>query len=334
MTGISVIIPIYNVENYLEDCLNSLITSSKLVDENKFEVILVNDGSTDGSGILAGKFAEQTPNFHYYEKSNGGLGDARNYGLTKARFEYIAFIDSDDKISEDFLEVALDEVEKDPDLVIFDWFDYYSDESTTIIKGIEKDSEIWTVQPAAWNKIYHKRLFENTQFPIRKLYEDVGVTYKVISQIKNYKYINKPLYYYRRNREGSILNTVNNKINDIYDVLDNIKDYYKKTDSLNNKNYDGLCYQYLKLLMWSNMYRQIKYYRFNIFGFYRKMKSTRNEIYNLFPDWKENLFIKNNESYFLDRFGEKYIERLDGLGKNLISTLNIYFILVFKKIRN
>lgn len=106
--------------------------------------------------------------------------------------------------------------------------------------------------------------------------------------------------------------------------------FYKKKNALSQENKEGLCYQYVKLLMWSNMYRQLKFYKFNFVGFHNKMKKTRSLIYNLFEDWKENKYIKNNQEYFRARLGNNFVERFDYIGENILKTSLVLSILVIK----
>lgn len=195
---------------------------------------------------------------------------------------------------------------------------------------MENKDELWTIQPSAWNKVYKTELFENVKFPKGKIYEDVGTIYKLLINIKNYIYINEPLYNYRKNREGSILSTISSNINDIYDVLEDTYSFYKINNRMSKKNNQGLCYQFIKLLMWSNMYRQLKYHKLNIIGFHLKMKHTRSLIYSLFPNWKENMVIENNQEFFNDRFGVNYIFNIDNLGKNIFSTIFVTIKLIIK----
>ena len=143
-------------------------------------------------------------------------------------------------------------------MIVFDWMDVGENDYTNIVKGMDFPDHLWTVQPSAWNKVYKSSLFNDVKFPKGKIYEDVGTIYKLLSYVKDYIYINKPLYKYRKNREGSILTTISPKIDDIYDMLEDTYSFYQENNQLSQKNIEGLCYQYVKILMWSNMYRQLK----------------------------------------------------------------------------
>lgn len=331
MDGLSVIIPIYNVEKYIDYCLQSVLKSMGSL--SSIQIILVDDGSKDQSGEIAQRFANQYANFYYVSKENGGLSDARNYGLQYVTYNYVTFLDSDDLLTENYFSEILKALQDQPDMIIFDWMDIGEDDYTNIVKGMDFSSDLWTVQPSAWNKVYKMSLFNEVKFPKGKIYEDVGTIYKLLWYVKDYIYINKPLYQYRKNREGSILSTISPKINDIYDVLEDTYSFYKGKDAFSSKNVEGLCYQYVKILMWSNMYRQLKFYRFNFVGFYKKMKVTRNLVYQYFENWKHNPILLNNTSYFTNRFGENYINRIDNLGNGFFFTAYTVVILTVRNIR-
>ncbi|MBY0124239.1 glycosyltransferase family 2 protein [Bacillus sp. S/N-304-OC-R1] len=330
MNGLSLIIPIYNVQDYLEDCLQSVVKS--MGNYSDIQVILVNDGSKDQSGDIAKGFANQHPHFFYVCKENGGLSDARNYGLQYVQYNYVTFIDSDDYIAENYFSEVFEALKSQPDMIIFDWMDVGEDNYTNLIKGIEFPKELWTVQPSAWNKVYKTSLFNEVKFPKGKIYEDVGTIYKILLYVDNYIYINKPLYKYRKNRKGSILTTISPKVNDIYDALEDTYSFYQTKNALSVMNNEGLCYQFVKILMWSNMYRQLKYYKLNFVGFYKKMKLTRILVYSFFDNWKTNYFLLNNTDYFTNRFGENYIERIDNIGKGFIATAYTILILIVRNI--
>ncbi len=333
MYNLSVILPIFNVESYLSDCLDSLLKSMSLVSfEKNIEVVLVNDGSTDQSANIAKDYSSRY-NFIYLDKENGGLSDARNHGLQYATGDYVTFIDSDDKITDNYFSSIFKAMDNYPDLIIFDWYDFFDEEPQKKVSGMDDKNHLWSVQPSAWNKVYKRQFFLDIKFPKGKVYEDVGTIYKILSKVKVFKYIEQPLYMYRKGRQNSLLTTINPKINHIYDVLEDTYQFYRLIINTDQQVKDGLCYQYVKLLMWSNMYRQLKYYKYNIWGYYKKMKETRNLINKRFPDWKNNELIERNSLYFINRFGENYINTINRIGKNFSSTLYTLFILITKNYR-
>lgn len=328
MNGLSVIIPIYNVENYIDQCLQSVVNS--MGSFSNIQIILVDDGSKDQSREIAQSFVNQYANFHYVSKVNGGLSDARNYGFQYVIYNYVTFLDSDDYIDESYFSEVFEALQSQPDMIIFDWMDVGENNYTNIVKGMDFPDYLWTVQPSAWNKVYKTSLFSEVKFPKGKIYEDVGTIYKLLWYVNKYIYINKPLYKYRKNREGSILTTISPKINDIYDVLQDTYSFYIGNNAFSGRNVEGLCYQYVKILKWSNMYRQLRFYKLNFWGFHKKMKQTRDLINELFPDWETNEYINKNGGYFEARLGNGFVKKLDGIGKNFIETAVIVMLLIIK----
>lgn len=298
-------------------------------DHPNIQVLLINDGSQDKSGQIAQNFANTYKQFTYIEKENGGLSDARNNGLQFVKYEYVAFLDSDDLIEENYFSVLLKQVEQNPDVIIFD-IKAFDKHSEYILNGLEIPSNLWTVQPNAVNKVYKRNLFNNVLFPKGIVYEDVGTTYKLLFYIKHFIYINEPLYRYRENREGSIMSTTSPKINDIYIVLEDTYKFYKQNNALTANNLEGLGYQYIKLLMWSNMYRQLKFYKLNYLLFYKKMSKTKKLIDIRFDTWRTNKIIHENKAFFINRFGNNYIKKIDHLGKDFFGTLYVLLMLIVR----
>lgn len=206
---ISVIVPVYNVEKYVTDCLLSI--SQQTYDD--FEVIVVDDGSTDNSNKVAKSF-EKDARFKVYYKENSGLSDARNYGLNYAQGEFVTFIDSDDTVSKYYLEnlyEALKQSKSDISVSNYELVyevkipnkeyrqlriikrDYSSEEALTkMFLQKEFDSN-------ATSKLYKMELFTCIRFPSRKLYEDFGTTYKLFSLAKKITFISsKDYFYYQR----------------------------------------------------------------------------------------------------------------------------------------
>ena len=292
------------------------------------QVLLINDGSQDQSGEIALNFSEIYEQFNYYEKENGGLSDARNYGLQFVEYDYVAFLDSDDLLDESYFSVLLKQIGQNSDLIVFD-LEAFNDTSRYVLNGIEVPNNLWTVQPNAVNKVYKRALFDQILFPKGLIYEDVGTTYKLLFYVNHYIYINQPLYRYRESRQGSIMSTISPKINDIYLVLDNTYKFYTEKNALTANNMEGLGYQYIKLLMWSNMYRQLKYFKLNYFSFFKKMSATKRLIDSRF-EWRKNTLIIKNEAFFINRFGNKYMKKIDNLRKGFFSTLYVLSLLIVR----
>ena len=223
---ISIIVPIYNVEKYLRMCLDSIEHQTY----SNIEVLLINDGSLDSSGEICQEYVARDSRFRYFEKENGGLSDARNYGIERSNGKYLTFIDSDDWVEptyiDDMYQAAL---KNDSEIVVsnytqFDvkenhylvhvWDDYYEKNYSnkklmnSLPLLVRKDYSFLT----SWGILFSRKLFNNVKFPKGKVIEDSRTNYKLFSKSKCTTYINKSLYMYRIGREGSIINTVNEKL--------------------------------------------------------------------------------------------------------------------------
>lgn len=225
---VSIIVPIYNVEKYLERCLESLVNQTY----QEIEILLINDGSTDLSATLAKAYDEKYENVFLFNKENGGLSDARNFGLKYARGEYIAFIDSDDWIDITMIEkMILKADQTHADVVCCD-MEYVDDQGNREFSSggdfdwivVKDHPEIISINNSACNKIYRRNLFEQIKFPIGAWYEDLGTIPKVIFLSEKIAKVNEPLYFYYQ-RTGSISHTKNEKVFDIYKCLNSVKDF-------------------------------------------------------------------------------------------------------------
>lgn len=210
---ISVVVPIYNVEEYLPLCLDRLACQTY----PHIEVLMVNDGSPDNSEAICLEYAHKYSNFYYYKKANGGLSDARNFGIDKAKGEYIGFVDSDDYISTDMYSIMYQNAVKyNADIVAVGFvevinrdykennFDDLREEvlgTEEAIKNLFSNSKYSNY---AWNKLYKARLFEQIRYPIGKKMEDLGTTYKLFGKAQKVVYYPAKLYYYYQ-RPDSIL---------------------------------------------------------------------------------------------------------------------------------
>ena len=214
---ISIIIPVYNVENYLRSCLDSVLSQTY----KDFEVLMVNDGSTDSSGAICQEFAERDSRFHYFEKENGGLSDARNYGLDRAKGHYITFLDSDDFLFEDYLENLYHASRlSDSDITIGGYcrfgdsnFYFYNDrfksDSLVSLKDFQAiqylDSMLdvtFLTFSTAWGKLFKRELFSELRFPYGKYAEDQFLIWKLYMKADKIYVFNGASYVYRMNPSG------------------------------------------------------------------------------------------------------------------------------------
>ena len=207
---ISVIVPIYNVENYLVRCIESIINQTY----SNLEIILVDDGSPDKCSIICDEYAKKDSRIKVIHKKNGGLSDARNAGLDIATGEYIGFVDSDDYIDKNMYKEMINElIEKNADIVSCAINNIYSDR-TEIINIDEEiyDAELAlknlilgkNINQTVWNKLYKKEVIGNILFEKGKINEDEFWTYRILANSKKIITLNKPLYSYLH-RASSIM---------------------------------------------------------------------------------------------------------------------------------
>ena len=203
---ISVIVPVYNVKDYLTECVDSLLAQTF----DNYEVLLIDDGSTDGSSTLCESLKTGHPHVHVLHKHNGGLSSARNFGLKHAKADLVAFVDSDDTVKPDYLKSLHDALEKDSaDLAVCG---YDSDlPRAETLSGKDATIQLLTKQEnldvLAWNKLYKKSLFFDNDifYPEGEVHEDNLTTYKLYSKAKKVTFVSESLYHYRQ-RENSITN--------------------------------------------------------------------------------------------------------------------------------
>lgn len=259
MQKISIIVPAYNVEKYIDRCLKTLVNQTL----QDIEIIIVNDGSKDKSEEIIEKYVKQYPTkIKYYEKKNGGLSSARNYGLGYATGEYVAFLDSDDYVEKNMYEEMYNLAKKEnADMVecdfVWEWkfgkkvFDKRRDYK--VKKEMMKKPRV-----VAWNKIYKRELLNKTKtrFPDGLIYEDLEFFLKLLPYLNKISYINKYFVHYTQ-REDSISNTQTEKTGDIFKILDNIFDFYKE-QNLYNKYKKELKYMSRRILLGSSMKRILK----------------------------------------------------------------------------
>lgn len=215
MPLISVIVPIYKVEKYIDRCVESILAQSF----TDFELILVDDGSPDNCPQICDEYAKKDSRIKVVHKQNGGLSDARNAGIDVAKGEWLAFIDSDDYVHEDYLGSLYNAAaENGADLAICDFVRVNDDENV-----IEKDHSFdglvtedkntlfeymysnWRIRPA-WNKLYKKEIFSELRFAFGKIHEDEFAIHHVLYNCRKAVIIKDGLYYYRI-RQNSIMTT-------------------------------------------------------------------------------------------------------------------------------
>ncbi len=292
MPKVSVIVPVYNVEKYIEKCLDTLVNQTL----EDIEIIIVNDGSKDNSKKIIEKYIEKYPRkIKYLDKENGGLSDARNYGMPYAKGEYIAFLDSDDYVELDMYEKMYELAKKeDSDMVECDFYWEYEDKIREDIGAIysNKKEMLEKIRVVAWNKLIKREIIEKSkiEFPKGYRYEDVEFTYKLIPYLDKFSFLKKSCVHYIQ-RANSISNVQNERTKEILDVLDNVLEYYKE-NGLYEEYKMELEYIYTRYLLCSSLLRMVKIE--NKDSRKKILKETWNNLNTKFPNWKKNEILINN----------------------------------------
>ena len=289
MVKVSVIVPVYGVEKYIVKCINSII-NQKLKD---IEIIVVNDGTKDNSiKLIEENFNDDR--IKIFNKENGGLASARNYGIKKAKGEYLFFVDSDDFIDECLEEMYNKATKNNVDLVICDYYKYFENGEKIhipIIPFFEKNNNKCSItsMPGAVCKLVKRNIVleNNIEFFEKHYFEDNAIMPYLCALCKNFVYINKPYYYYLQ-RDGSILNQqkYNKKWEDIFPALTNLYNRFKD-DNIINEYYEELEYIYIEYLLHAANLKFIDYKE----GI-PNIKKVSKVMKEKFPKWRKNYYYK------------------------------------------
>ena len=293
MVKVSVVIPLYNSELYLRKCLDSLVNQTL----KEFEIILIDDGSTDNSINIIKEFQNIYDNIILIEQKNSGIGRSRNKGIKKASGEYISFIDSDDYVENTFLEDMYNFcIKNNLDMCVCDYYIHNYD--NTIIKKdvydfgikniLDDTTIIYKINHSPWNKLYKKDMIinNNIYFAQDLKYEDTPFVIKSIVCAERMGKLNKYLNHYiiRKKSETTVMDK---RVFDIFKILDITNDYISDNIYINSKKYLNV----EKILNYIIQQR------------YQKDNKLRNKfiddaykyLNDLFPDWKKcEYFNKNN----------------------------------------
>ncbi|MBR3167082.1 MAG: glycosyltransferase family 2 protein [Erysipelotrichaceae bacterium] len=231
---VSVILPIYNVEKYLARCLDSVVSQTY----HNLEIILVDDGSTDGSGSIAERYAETDKRITVYHKKNGGLSSARNYGIDRCNGEYLTFIDSDDYVESDYVSYLFELLNNQTyKLSICSIYNDFEDSGRVVDNGdhtkrilsakeaIEMMCYHDLVDTCAYAKMYHRDLFKDVRYPEGKLFEDIGTTYLLFDQNEAISCGFESKYHYVIRRNSIVTGQYNPKKLDLLEMTDQMADY-------------------------------------------------------------------------------------------------------------
>lgn len=282
---ISIVIPCYNEENNIKRCIDSVKKQSY----EDFEVILVDDGSTDKTAEVIKKNIEGDKRFKYYHKENGGVSSARNYGIKKAAGSYISFIDSDDYIDPDFLKLLYENIKENNGDISICYYNRVYDSSTKEMK-FNKEYHDLIKFPAPWGKLYKTSLFteNNLYYPEGKWYEDLGVFSKLLMLNPKISLVEKPLlnYMYLQNSD-SIMHSYDNRIYQIYDIMEDIEKFAKE-NGIYEKNIDKIEFIYIYHVLIGTIYRSSFLDDFDK----NTIKKIVRYVEDKYPNWHNNKYIQ------------------------------------------
>lgn len=255
----SIIVPVYNIENYIEECINSIIKQTY----KNFELILVDDGSTDNSGKICDEFQQKDERIVVVHKKNGGLSDARNTGILNSTGMYLMFIDGDDFLnSNNDLKKILKMINKyNADIIQYKMVYYYDNDKYLNQKDIidvNNVSDLFNslnilnkngnISVSACDKIVKRSLVidNNLFFEVGLISEDIMWSYNLYLKSKSIKVLNHPIYVYRQQRTGSITTQKSFKhMNDMFEIIKYWFEYKYDDEKIKNLYYNMISYWYL-----------------------------------------------------------------------------------------
>ena len=286
---VSVVVPVYNVKKYLKRCLDTVVNQTY----KKLDIIVIDDGSTDGSGNLCDEIGSSDDRIRVIHQENKGLSAARNKGIDISKGNYICFVDSDDYLSLDYVNVLLKTaLNTNSDIVVCDFergeadnytFERQQDGINIETFNSDRALEIWhgkykDVETISWNKIYKKSIFENgLRYPDGMYFEDVPTIHRQVKEAKRISYISNKLYYYYQ-RKSSIMHAYSDKkiIHNLHNQEERLKWFEK----------EKLEAAYVRLLSKCMKYYMVSYLM-------AEDKKLKNEILSKFK-----LMLKENKKKF------------------------------------
>ena len=311
MDLISVIVPVYQVENYLNQCIESIIEQTY----TNLEIILIDDGSNDNCPQICDDWSIKDKRIKVIHKKNGGLSDARNVGLDIAKGKYIAFIDSDDWVDSRYIELLYNSlIKSEADISACSIQKVYDADSVDpynlnpklqlvtpkeAIKDILYDRRFKTV---AWNKLYSKEILSGERFIVGRIHEDEFFSYKVFDKAQKLVFVDASLYKYRQ-RSGSIMSSPSLKHLDLLDAYLNrikfLENNYTDLASKDKLNFCIACINFYKDFLKSDSdFKKIALNR--IKNYRRKVKFNIKEFNVL--SWKEKIYVIFSKSMIIDYY--------------------------------
>lgn len=291
---VSVIIPCYNSESFLDRCLRKLL-DTKFSD---FEIICINDGSKDNTLKKLSEYSKKYKNIKIIDQVNQGQAVARNNAVKEAKGEYIAFVDSDDFTKSEILEKMYEQaVKNNSELVYCDYYEYYGENNTKLYKNKyteDKQKNAILANFAPWGKLYKADFFKKNKFQFLpgKLFEDIAVVPIIAALAKNPTYLEEPLYFYNMENDSSIRRkTYNKKLEDIIYVADYLYEEFNKKNLL-EQYYEEIEYIYLDSILKGGVFRFASYEEGLV-----HIPILREKVLNKFPKILKNKYLKQCSLY-------------------------------------
>lgn len=300
---ISFIVPVYNTEKTLEKCLNSILNQTN----EDYEIIIVNDGTKDDSQKLINEYSQKHPNkIKSFIKENGGLSDARNFGIKNSNGKLIAFVDSDDYIEKDYVNYVKDKFcQFDFDMLVIGYNRIYR-KATTIFErkysftnwsafdkiiNLEHNPEmICHLEVASWLRIVKRSIIEDNSellFTKGRVYEDLEASLKWYLHFDKVVVIEKKKYNY--SITNNTLNFNINNVGNYFHIIRSVCDYYKQKNKF-EKHYSELEYIFIKHILFSNLVRLLSGKMTNN---YSQFIALRQELLTHFPNYHKNKYARN-----------------------------------------
>lgn len=292
----SIIVPLYNVEDYLIQCLESIINQTY----KNLEIILIDDGSTDNSGKICDEYQKKDKRIKVIHKENGGVASARNIGLENVTGDYIWFVDSDDYIELNAVDTIINKMKEEnlDILVIKSYCDFNGKiierQPKFINKNISKEILYILQTPMPWGKIYKFCVWKDFHFKNGIIYEDLGCIPGLINNATKVGFLDKFLYYYRI-RQASIMRKkqFSEKIEDKYIALEELRKSFTKYGNY-EKYYNEIEYLHVKHLLIVYSVEIMKYGR----KIYKKrLDKAINFMNENFSNWSKNMYVKMEPIY-------------------------------------
>ena len=311
MKKVSVIVPVYNSEKYLEKCLDS-VAEQTLED---IEIIAVNDGSSDRSVEILENYAKIYPNkLKVLHKENGGLSDARNFGMRHAQGEYIGFVDSDDWVEKDMFELMYQKAKEESyDVVVCDFKEIRNGREIPYTSEVQADGQgkeyikanMLEIYSAAWNKIYKKEILDENLFTKGIWHEDVEFLYRVLPRINSIGVVHKCLYNYLI-RKGSISNSANIKMYDQVRNWNSLMKFYKD-NGIYNEYKEEIEYCYVRYLFALFVKSATAFDRQ---GFKKAVEEAIKNVKATVPNYKNNRYLKQKgaKKFYLRHFNKMFAD--------------------------